>query len=392
MLKTIYPELGLQISPKRIFVPMNVNFNLKNYINKSGESQVYMILTSAGKRKRLPLDVYVSPKNWDKEKQRAKPKTDNHEMINMFIDQSFSKISNIKIHYRLSGTHLTLDRLGEEFKNKTPNYDFIAFIRHHSQNMVLSERTRIKHRSELKKLEEFKKYIPFSEITLEFVNNYRGWLSRTKNNASTTIATSMKFIKKFLRLARKYGVFLNVDIDEIVSGNTNGNRINLTLDEVAKLRSFYESGFIKENQRLALGYFLFSCFTSLRISDLKNLKREDLDGETLTFQIEKTKQLHSIPLIKTAKKILNQNKDLFVRWISEQKINQALKEIAKICGIRKKIHLHVARHSFATNFLRVGGKIEELQVIMAHSKIETTMIYVHIVKSESIKSMYLLDD
>ena len=61
-----------------------------------------------------------------------------------------------------------------------------------------------------------------------------------------------------------------------------------------------------------------------------------------------------------------------------------LKEIASICSIKKKVHFHVARHSFATNFLRKGGKIEDLQTIMDHSDIQTTMVYVHIVKAGSM--------
>ena len=71
-------------------------------------------------------------------------------------------------------------------------------------------------------------------------------------------------------------------------------------------------------------------------------------------------------------------------------MNKALKEIANICSIKKKVHFHVARHSFATNFLRKGGKIEDLQVIMDHSDIQTTMVYVHIVRAESVKSIYLI--
>ena len=394
MLNKIYLEIHslTQVSSKRIFVPMNINFNLKNYLNKEGRSQVYLILTSSGNRKRIPLDIYVKPEDWDKSKQRAKPKTENCAAINLLIDQTFTKISDIRIHYRLSKIHLSLDRLVEEFKNKTPNYDFIAFMKHHTDNLILRPNSYKKHQSEISKLEEFKKFIPFSEITLEFINSYRGYLANKKKNAPTTIASSLRIISKFLRIAKKYGVFLNLDISEIKPGSTKGNRVNLTLEEVARLKSYYESGFIKEHHRLALGYFLFSCYTSLRISDIKNLKRQDLMGEAITYTSTKTLSNNIILLNKTAKDILTKNENLFVKWVSDQKLNKALKEIANICSIKKKIHFHVARHSFATNFLRKGGKIEDLQTMMDHSDIQTTMVYVHIVKSESIKSIYLMDD
>lgn len=385
------PNIHLQVS-KKTFLPVNINFNLKNYVNKFGECQVYMVLTSDGKRKRIPLDIYVKPVNWDKAKQRAKAKTHDCEAINFLLDTVFAKISSIRVHYRLSNLHLTLDRLVEEFQNKTPDYDFIAFMKHHTENMVLSKNSKKKHKSEIKKIEEFKKFIPFSEITLEFVNSYRGWLSREKKNQSTTIASSLKFISKFLRLAKKYGIFLNLDIDDIKPGSTAGNRVNLSIQEVARLKAYYESDFIKDNHKLILGYFLFSCYTSLRISDIRKLHREDIVGESFSFVSTKTNKIHSITLNKTAKEIVSKNSDLFVRWITDQKINFGLKEIANVCSIKKKMHFHVARHSFATNFLRKGGKVEDLQVIMDHSDISTTMEYVHIVKVESMKSMFLMDD
>ena len=392
MLEQFHSVENLQALSKKIYVPMNVRFYLKNYLNKEGKSQVYLSISSEGKRDRLPLDIFVRPENWDKTKQRAKVKTENSDTINLILDQAFAKISDIRVHYRLSKMHLSREKLIEEFQNKTPNYDFISFMKYHTDNLILKPNSYRKHQCEIGKLSEYKKFIPFSEITLEFINNYRGYLSKTKKNAPTTIASSIKIILKFLKMAKKYGVFLNVDLSDIKPGSTKSNRINLTIEEVDRLKSYYDSGFIKPHHRLALGYFLFSCYTSLRISDIKKLKREDLGGNTITYLSTKTNHNHTLIINKTAKKILNENEDLFIKWVSDQKINQALKEIASICSIKKKVHFHVARHSFATNFLRKGGKIEDLQTIMDHSDIQTTMVYVHIVKAESMQSMYLMDD
>ena len=195
-----------------------------------------------------------------------------------------------------------------------------------------------------------------------------------------------------MRLAKKYGIFLNIDIDDIKPGSTSGNRINLDLTEVAKLKAYYNTDFIKDNHRLALGYFLFSCYTSIRISDIRKIKREDLAKEAISFVTTKTQKAHSIRLNKTAREIVAGNQALFINWLTDQYINRELKEVANVCGIKKKMHFHVARHSFATNFLRKGGKVEDLQIIMDHSDISTTMEYVHIVKAECMESMFLLDD
>jgi len=68
-----------------------------------------------------------------------------------------------------------------------------------------------------------------------------------------------------------------------------------------------------------------------------------------------------------------------------------LKILAVRAGIEKNISFHVARHTFATNFLRSGGKVENLQKLLNHQSISTTMEYVHIIAEEANKEIYLLD-
>jgi site-specific recombinase XerD len=60
--------------------------------------------------------------------------------------------------------------------------------------------------------------------------------------------------------------------------------------------------------------------------------------------------------------------------------------------IKKKVTFHVSRHTFATSFLRAGGQIEKLQILLGHSSLQQVMVYVHIVASEANKEIFLLDD
>lgn len=376
---------------KKAHKPMNTNFYLRNYLNKEGKAQIYLCITSHPKRKRIPLDLFTIPEDWDKKAQRLKKKAENSEVINLILDKISAKIANIKISYKLSGRQLTVESLYEEYKLDCPNTDFISFMRYHLEKLNITPNSYKKNLSEINKITEFRKEIPFSDLSLEFLDAYKSFLFKVKNNAPTTIAGSMKVILKFLKMAKKYGVFLNFNLDDVKVGKTTGNRVNLTLEEVKRLDSYYNSEFIKPHHFLALGYFLFSCYTSLRISDVQKLKRENLMGNSFSYISTKTRKPHTLILNNRAKAVLEKNEELFIKRVSDQKINKALKEIANICSIKKKLHFHIARHSFATNFLRLGGKIEDLQIIMDHSDLSTTMIYVHIVKAESVESMYLMD-
>jgi site-specific recombinase XerD len=69
-----------------------------------------------------------------------------------------------------------------------------------------------------------------------------------------------------------------------------------------------------------------------------------------------------------------------------------LKIITNTVNIRKKSKYHVGRHTFATNYLREGGRVEHLMEALGHSNISITMRYVHIVDAEKTEGMKKLSD
>ena len=103
--------------------------------------------------------------------------------------------------------------------------------------------------------------------------------------------------------------------------------------------------------------FCFCCFTGLAFSDVKQLKSEhlvtDINGMVWIRKTrQKTKNMCNIPLLDEANKILDRYKDhpycqtqgVLLPVCSNQKMNMYLKELADICGIRKNLSTHKARH------------------------------------------------
>lgn len=366
-------------------------YNLHSYVNAEGTSQIIMILRANGEREQIPMGFYCPKSKWDKKSQRLNSSANNAEKINVLLDKAIGRIADIRINYALADRPLSLQKLVEEYKNATPNYDFIAFMKYQLSKMPMKDSSRAKHEEQIRKLQLFKNEILFTEVNIELIEHYKHFLFTVRDNNPNTISASMKIIKKFIKKALKYGIRINIELDDIKVGSIRGNRVNLTLEEVEKLKEYYNSKFIRDAHKLPLGYFLFSCYTGLRFQDVLNLDRRDLQGSTFTFVAEKNTKRQSLPLNNSAKLILESYPKLFVKKISNQKTNKFLKEIAKICGIRKNLHFHIARHTFATNFLRLGGKVEELQILLDHAKIETTMIYVHMVRAEKIENIHLFD-
>jgi site-specific recombinase XerD len=97
-----------------------------------------------------------------------------------------------------------------------------------------------------------------------------------------------------------------------------------------------------------------------------------------------------IPLVSKALSIIKKysnhpfvvNNGYALPVISNQKMNEYVKEMVKILGITKSVSCHVARHSFATNALELGVPIETVSKALGHSSIKTTQIYAKITESK----------
>jgi site-specific recombinase XerD len=120
----------------------------------------------------------------------------------------------------------------------------------------------------------------------------------------------------------------------------------------------------------------------LRISDLKSITDENIIGDTLVFNPVKGRRFdkfQKIPLTEKAKQFIQKEMSgkVFARYV-DQSSNRILKKIQDTCSIPFRLTNHIGRHSFATLFLELGGSVEVLQKLMGHTKIATTMKYVHI--------------
>ena len=69
--------------------------------------------------------------------------------------------------------------------------------------------------------------------------------------------------------------------------------------------------------------------------------------------------------------------------ISEKSIQNAVANAARTAGISKHITVHTLRHSFATHLLMNGVNIREIQDLLGHKNLETTMIYTHVLRNLS---------
>jgi len=387
------PVFSPQITPMNFSGEMTAKIVIKDdYIRSDGTCSLFIQLYQNRNRKKMPLNISVPPVDFDKKKQRIKPKAVFAKDYNLIIEKAMADINKIEISYRLAGEVLTIEKLFNEYENPTGKIDFIKFweTQLDHQKEIVEYSTYQQQKASFRKVKRFKESILFHEITEDFFLKMISHFKHKEKNAPNTLQTLAKNFKKYLHIANKKGIVTPLNFSEIKTPRCYSDRTFLDSSEIQSLNEYHNSHFINDSLKAILGRFLFSCFTGLRISDIKAITLEHIIGDVLVFFAKKTTKLQRIQLNEAALSFIGTD-TVFVGEYSEAHINRELKVIAKTCGITKKVTFHVARHSFATNFLICGGRVEILQKLLGHSKIEQTMEYVHIVESVTDSQILNMD-
>lgn len=187
----------------------------------------------------------------------------------------------------------------------------------------------------------------------------------------------------------------DLDKDDKVAAKA-GTREYLTDDEVKKLMDtpFTHGRFnIKEA-------FLFSCFTGLRFSDLKQLKMSDFridkkNGRYLKIKMVKTREPLKIFVPDVAFNLLPdvEDDDAPVFDLAKNDYsNQALQRWLKDAGIKgKRITFHCGRHSAATILYSAGVPIQTIQKQLGHIKATTTEVYAKMMDEAQSEASKMMD-
>ena len=166
----------------------------------------------------------------------------------------------------------------------------------------------------------------------------------------------------------------------------------LTLEEVRKL---VDAPCAVEEAKRA---FLFSCFTGLRISDVRALRWEKIRATDKGYQVQatmiKTGGLIYVPLSANALSVLGPMKasgEVFDLPYQAQ-LNWIIGKWAKSAGISKHISFHTSRHTNATLLISYGADLYTVKSLLGHKDIETTQIYAKIIDDKKVKAVEMIPE
>ena len=147
----------------------------------------------------------------------------------------------------------------------------------------------------------------------------------------------------------------------------------LTLEEVRRIRTVKLGSKRIENIR---DLFILQCYTGLAFRDMSSLSKKDIridkDGkEWIVKERIKTGVSAFIPILPVVKEILVKY-NYHLPTLTNQKYNSYLKEIQEVCGIKKTLHSHLARHTCGTLLLNAGVDMLTVSKVLGHSSTKTT--------------------
>jgi integrase/recombinase XerD len=135
--------------------------------------------------------------------------------------------------------------------------------------------------------------------------------------------------------------------------------------------------------------------SGLRRNELLSLKSEDVDSKRMLIKVRSGKgkkdryTILSVKLLELLRDYYKQYRPQIFLFegpsatqYSATSIQNILKKSAIKAGIKKRVHIHMLRHSFATHLLEQGTSLRIIQELLGHDSIKTTEIYTHVTKTD----------
>ena len=388
---------------------------------------IRMRVNFASKRVEFTIGYRIDAAKWDSDKQRVRNGCTNKlkqsaSEINASLLGYYTEVQEIFKKFEVEEIMPTPEQIKEAFnalhkpieeevkpRNSTPNafYKvFDEFVRDCGRQNDWTDSTYEKFAAVKNHLMNFRTELTFDFFDEKGLNDYVAYLRDVKEMRNSTIGKQLSFLKWFLRWAFKKGLHQNNAYDSYKPKlkSTQKKIIFLTWEELNKLREF-EIPAAKQALDRVRDVFLFQCFTGLRYSDVFNLRRSDIKGDHIEVTTVKTSDSLIIELNNHSKAILDKYKDVVFEddkvlpIITNQKMNDYLKELAELAGIDEPVRqtyyrgneridevtpkyallgTHAGRRTFICNALALGIPPQVVMKWTGHNDYKAMKPYIDI--------------
>lgn len=348
------------------------NYNVSTRLRKhSSMSTVSFVIRWNKKKHELwyATGYQWSPEKWDKEKQRARNNTtikdskgrtvyarDVNSMILSYLELIEKAFNEFKTNDLIPTPKDLRDRLHEliGLTDKMPATERDKFIDTHEtfkaihdqymHEMAIERSWSKSHKDKTaqvwKCLCACEPKITLRKLNRTVMNELLNWYFEKGYHNSTT-EKRFRDLKTFLRWVKQNDYPVNDDALNYKPSIPKYKKVvtYFTFDE---LQTFASYEFEQSHLINVRDIFCFMCYSSLRYSDVKGLKKDHLYNDGINFYTQKTKDLLQFPLNQYAQAILNKYMKTDGEYVfkvpSNQKFNAYIKKASKEAGLDRKIH------------------------------------------------------
>ena len=245
-------------------------------------------------------------------------------------------------------------------------------------------------------LEQFRVYleendIKYNKVTEDDIKDYLNYLTE-QNKKPSTISRTIASIRAFYQYEVKNKKNIKNPTENIQSPKIEKRTpCILTSEEVELLLEQPKDVDLKGTRDKAMLEFAYA--TGMRVSEIISLNKENVDLENATVVCKNGNKQRVVPLGKLSQDALKEyientrnilvksdkENALFVnlngRRLTRQGFWKIIKYYQEQANITKDITPHTLRHSFATHLLQNGADLKSIQMMLGHSDISSTQVY-----------------
>ena len=415
---------------------MSVSFILKN--PKAEKSAIYIRVSLRGTLYRRSTELMVGSKLWNTNTQlprEVRGFTANRAIVTR-LKAMREVAENLELEVKAAPTLPTPDEFWRRFYMRLDgvtkiNMVFTDYMKLYAKRrlVVSGENTAKQYRTAIKHLLAYESEthctLQFADINLRFYERFRDFMLG-KGYSLNFLGTVVKSIKVAYRDARDVDGLHDLHETEkrgFSSANVAAKTIYLSLAELQRIadleitpqsfvaaypNSANNAGVnIERKIKVVRNKFLLGAYTALRVSDFNYLRDVHIDGDYFRVTTQKTGAHVVIPIHPVIRRIIDSGFDISTP-ITDQKINEHIKEVARMAGITQLVEgtkyiqhravvgffpkcdlitTHTARRSAATNMYKAGIPTISIMRITGHTTEKSFMKYIKITSEENAELM-----
>lgn len=366
---------------------------------KNGKAPIELMITVNGERSSFSTGKQVSVEKWNKTKQQVKGKDEETQSLNQCLRAIKAKLYQKEAELLGRGFIITAGLLRDAYFDKVETIKekslFDVFTEHNQEQEKLvgngiSKATYWISVYTERLLKEFvqQKYkrgdLYLRELNLNFIQSFHSFLKIDKGMAQNSSTKHLKLLKKIINLAVANSYMAT---NPFITYKVEREPVEIDFLDEEELRKIINFDTPLPRLERAKDMFLFGCFTGLSYIDIKTLAPEHFEKDNagriwIKKRRVKTGVLSRIPLLPIAKLILDKYKggDKLLPIQDPADINKYLKDIAILCGIKKRICFHTSRHTFASTVTLANNiSLEVVSKMLGHTNTRMTAHYAKLI-------------